>query len=92
MCQLPFHAKGDMTPPPPLQQLEKATIAHHSSKLIITSWAPCIIPQQGVDPCQQLQNAEFSRQWALDVHLSGAQHELIKELSQGYGCGKQQLF
>jgi len=57
----------------------------HGSKLVVTGWAPCHTPQQGTDPCHQLQLTEFARQWALEVQLLGTQCKLTKELLQGHG-------
>jgi len=48
-------------------------------------YSNCTTIEKGQDFCQQMSSMEFSEQWDLTLSLTGAQHELLKALSQGLG-------
>jgi len=85
MRQTGFHGTGEEARPPPINELEKATITHWETKIILTGRGRCDTITQGIDPCQRMRTMEFAQQWALETHLTGAQRKLQEALLQGHG-------
>jgi len=86
MRQTGFHGTGEEEQPPPINKLEKATITHRGTKIILTGQGQCESIAQGINPCQHmLRTTEFAQHWALEMHLMGAQWALQEALSQGHG-------
>ncbi len=82
-CQVWFHSQGNITQPPPLHQLEKATTICNGQTITLMGSAVCKYPTQGVDPCHKLCTAEFSMQWVLKISLQGSQGELQVAITRG---------
>jgi len=80
-----FHADGELSSPPPINSLAKATITKIGQKLVLTGYKECESPPLGVDPCHQLRRLNFSQQWNLNVQLEGSQREFLHQLSEGLG-------
>jgi len=85
MCQLSFHSHSKVTWPPPLIELECATMVCCGQKITLTRCSPCEQGPQGIDPCHQLRETLISRQWNLAIDLIGAQQEMQVAFSQGIG-------
>jgi len=65
--QIGFHGTGE----PHVNELEKATIVWHGTKIILTGQGLCNPITQGIDPCQQMWMTDLARQWELELHLMG---------------------
>jgi len=71
--------------PPPLQELEKASVSYLGQKVILTGSSACLWADKNQDFCQKQRHMEFFQQWEMLVHLMGSQLVLLDALTQGCG-------
>jgi len=83
--QQSFHSVGEHMVPPPLSELEKASVSHLGQKVILTGSSACLRADRNQDFCQKQWDMEFSQQWDMSVCLMGSQSVLLDALTQGWG-------
>jgi len=49
-----FHVNGAVETPPPVRELQKASVARHGQKLCLTGYNECIAIKTNFDFCQKL--------------------------------------
>jgi len=76
---------GQSDTPPPLVEMERATITYASQKLVLTGSCKCELPQPGHDPCYQAQISELVTPLQLQLTLTGSQRQLMGALSGSLG-------
>jgi len=83
--QRSFHGQGELSPPPKLAELHKATTSRRGSTILLTGSAKCAQSNTNQDFCQAMRATEFSQQWGLTLNLTGSQTGLLAALSAGEG-------
>jgi len=71
--------------PPPVHDLEKASVVHQGQKILLTGSGTCLWEDKNQDFCQKQRTTEFSKQWELSVCLLGSQSAFLDALTQGRG-------